>query len=158
MVERELPHPGVLRLAGRRCQRRLDVTAVVAALDEEVTVLLETLLERSRRDREIHPDPEAPEDVLVAIHLGRAIAAPQHHGRELASRAVPVLDPARARAARERDERREHVAARLRELIGEQRTGRDADARDALVVGRELGLHAGEHVVEEFELLVHAAL
>src|SRR5688572_6068333 len=138
MVEREFPHAGVLRDAVWRRERRLDVPAVVLALDQEVAVLDQPLLEALRRDREVHADAGAAEDVLHAVLLGRTIAAPQHDRGELSRGAVPRLDPARARAARQRDERGEPIAARLRELRVEQRTGADADARDTARVDRIL--------------------
>ena len=99
---------GVLRLTRRRIERRLDVTAVVAALDDEVAIGDEPGLDVARRDGEVHADAEAAEDVLVAVHRRRTIAAPQHDARQLVrAGADPRLDDRVVDAARQRDERRE---------------------------------------------------
>src|SRR6185436_8809524 len=101
MIEREFPHAGVLRFAGRRLERWLDVAAVVLALDDEVTLRFERGLERARGHAEVHADAGAAEDVLDAIHAGRSIAAPQHDAGQLARGAAPRLDDRRTDATGE---------------------------------------------------------
>ena len=158
--ERELPHAGVLRFAGRRdraAARHGRSCACTRSRSGRRPASPLSSAHAKRREKSM-PMPKQPRMSLTPS-IAEVRRRPTARCRVACARAAPRLDDRRADATRQRDERREPIAARLCELIGEQRAGRltpmrrHAARRSPCTV-----LDAREHVIEELELLVHARL